>query len=67
MKFPELHQKWLDQFVEWAKPRNDIRVTMVFGSQAQKKESLADDWSDLDIAIFTSKPGLYTRSNSWML
>jgi len=66
MTFSEYHQKWIDQFLEWARPRNDIRAAMIFGSQAKKGGSLSDDWSDLDIAIFTSKPRLYTKNNSWM-
>jgi aminoglycoside 6-adenylyltransferase len=66
MKYPQRYQNWMAQFVEWAKPRQDIRAALIFGSQARKGNDLADNWSDLDLAIFTSKPGLYTSSNSWM-
>jgi aminoglycoside 6-adenylyltransferase len=66
MEVSGIHQKWIDLFVAWAKPRKDIRAAIIIGSQAQKDHSHADDWSDLDIAIITSKPGLYTKGNSWM-
>ena len=60
------YQKWIDQFVAWAKPRKDIRAAIIIGSQAKKDHRHTDDWSDLDIVIITSKPGLYTKGNSWM-
>ena len=66
MGFSKPQRDWLDQFIEWAMPRNDVRAAMVFGSQAIKNNLQLDEWSDLDIAIFTSRPYLYTKSTSWM-
>jgi len=66
MGFSNQQQEWINQFIKWSKLRNDIRATMVFGSQAKKNHNHADEWSDIDIAIITSKPGLYTKSISWM-
>lgn len=66
MPFTQAQQNWIDRFSKWAEPRRDLRAALIFGSQARKSHTQADPWSDVDVAIVTSKPRLYTRDHSWM-
>lgn len=66
MAFSTLQQEWIAQFIVWSESRRDVRAAMVFGSQAGMNNSLVDEWSDVDIAFFTTKPGLYIKDNAWM-
>lgn len=66
MAFSNQQQEWIDHFVTWAESRDDIRTALVFGSQAKKNNDQIDEWADIDIAIFTSRSGLYTKGHTWM-
>lgn len=59
------YEEVIDKFVNWAEKQGDIRVIMVVGSQARKNEP-ADEWSDLDLVIFTRNPEAYLTSAEWV-
>ena len=52
-------------FVAWANTRPDIRAAIVIGSRA-RIERPADEWSDLDIVIFTTAPEYYLSKIDWL-
>jgi aminoglycoside 6-adenylyltransferase len=54
-----------ERFVAWANTRPDIRAAIVIGSRA-RMERPADEWSDLDIIIFTTSPQYYLSSVDWL-
>jgi aminoglycoside 6-adenylyltransferase len=54
-----------ERFVAWANTRPDIRAAIVIGSRA-RMERPADEWSDLDIIIFTTSPRYYLSSVDWL-
>src|SRR5689334_14537867 len=59
------YEQLIDRFVEWAKPRSDIRAAAVIGSRA-RGDHQADEWSDLDILMFVSDPEPYVASAEWV-
>lgn len=58
-------QEWLERFFVWSESRSDLRGAMLFGSQTNVNGS-SDEWADIDIALVTTQPGLYSRDNAWM-
>ena len=54
-----------ERFVAWANTRPDIRAAIVIGSRA-RIERPADEWSDLDIIIFTTSPQYYLSRVDWL-
>ena len=56
----------IDRFVGWAKDEDDIRAAIVIGSRARRLDHPADEWSDLDVLIFTSDPESYWGSSDWL-
>lgn len=54
-----------ERFVAWAKTREDIRGAVVVGSRA-RIDHPADEWADLDIIIFATRPSRYVRSSRWL-
>lgn len=58
--------EWItERFVDFAKGRDDVKAAMVVGSRA-RKETPADEWSDLDIVFAADDPDLYTGSSEWL-
>lgn len=53
------------QFTKWAKTQGHIRIAVVVGSRA-RTDALADKWSGLDIAIFSTQPNLLIESKDWV-
>ena len=49
----------------WAKARRDIRVVIVVGSQARLQPP-ADEFSDLDLVLYSSNEGEYTAQAGWL-
>ena len=47
------------QLIEWAEARDDIRVVLVVGSRARTEAHPADEYSDLDLVMYTTDPALY--------
>ncbi|MFX1565136.1 MAG: aminoglycoside 6-adenylyltransferase [Promethearchaeota archaeon] len=53
------------QFIKWAKTQDHIRLAMVVGSRA-RKTAPADQWSDLDIVIFSTDPSILIDTEEWV-
>lgn len=51
--------------ISWANRQPDIRAIIVIGSRA-REDHPADDWSDLDLIIFTSHPSAYLSTTEWL-
>ena len=66
IKPAKLQQPWIERFTSWAESRQDIRAAFVMGSRGRSESYTADEWSDLDVAFVTKKPGLYIQKFSWM-
>lgn len=49
----------------WATERPDVRAVLVIGSRAQKRNPV-DQFSDLDLVVFTTHPGTYDRDAGWL-
>lgn len=47
------------QLIEWAASRDDIRAVLVVGSQSRIDNHPADEFSDLDLVMYTTEPTLY--------
>jgi aminoglycoside 6-adenylyltransferase len=59
-------QSVLEQRVRaWAEARPDIRAILVVGSRA-RRDHPADEWSDLDLILFTTDIRLYARCMDWI-
>lgn len=49
----------------WISTENDIRAAFIVGSRA-RLEHPADDWSDLDVILFTRTPDAYLNRLDWI-
>ncbi len=58
------YEKLERDFISWAQNVEDIRAAFVVGSRA-RKDHPADEWSDMDIIIFTSKKNYYLSNKDW--
>ncbi len=61
----EEFERLVNRFVGFAKGRNDVRAAMIVGSRA-RKDTPADEWSDLDIVFAADDPGIYIDSSEWL-
>ena len=53
------------RFAAWAQTQPDIRMAVVAGSRA-RTDHPADEWSDLDITVITTKPQRYLGRTDWL-
>ena len=51
--------------VTWMQAQPDIRAAIVIGSRA-REDHPADEWSDLDIILFTTNPTGYASHQDWL-
>ena len=56
----------IGRFVKWAQTQQDIRAAIIVGSRARIHNQPADEWSDLDIALFVTDPKLYVSLSGWI-
>jgi aminoglycoside 6-adenylyltransferase len=49
----------------WAREQPDVRAVLVIGSRAQE-HSTVDQYSDLDLVVYTSRPISYDRTADWL-
>jgi aminoglycoside 6-adenylyltransferase len=54
-----------DNFIMWSKKNKDVRGAIVVGSRA-RTDHPADEWSDLDIIIFTNDPDSLLTHTDWI-
>lgn len=52
-------------FVSWAQTVEDIRAAFIVGSRA-REDHPADEWSDMDIVIYTSEQNYYLSNQEWL-
>jgi len=65
IEITELYEQLISKFVKWAENQEDIRASIIIGSRA-RVETVADEWSDLDLIIVTSSPERYTSDTRWL-
>lgn len=53
------------KFVAWAKNEPNIRAALLVGSRARNHKP-ADEWSDLDLILFTTTPDAYFVNSEWL-
>ena len=53
------------KFIKWAKTQDHIRIAIVVGSYA-RTSTPADEWSDLDIVIYSTEPQTLIDNEEWV-
>ena len=53
------------RILAWAAAREDLLAGLVVGSRA-RSDGTADQWSDLDLILFTNSPQSYMEDSSWL-
>lgn len=59
------YEKFKQTFVSWAQSTDDIRAAFMVGSRA-RKDHVADEWSDMDIIMYTRNPEKYLAKQDWL-
>jgi aminoglycoside 6-adenylyltransferase len=59
------YERLLGRFVAWARTQPDIRAAIVVGSRA-RADHPADEWSDLDLLVFTTDPDRLLSRTDWL-
>ncbi len=54
-----------NRIAHWAHQQDDVRAVVVIGSRA-RQDRPADNFSDLDLCIFTMNPNAYRVDNGWL-
>lgn len=54
----------IERYTTWAAETSDVRAALILGSRA-RTDHPADEWSDLDLLVFTRDPGQFIYSESW--
>lgn len=58
-------ERWLREFTTWAQRQRDVRAAWVVGSRARTVQP-ADEWSDVDIMLVTTRPRRYLHASAWL-
>lgn len=61
MNYPELETN----FTRWAQAQADLRAAVLIGSRA-RSEPPSDEWSDLDLIVFTTDLEKYAADRRWL-
>ena len=59
------YDQWEHDFIVWARTRPDIQAAVVVGSRA-RLDRPADEWSDLDLILFTINPSAFVVQTGWL-
>ena len=54
----------IERITGWATEHPDVRAALILGSRA-RTDHPADEWSDLDILVFTHQPEQFIQSAEW--
>ncbi|WP_086347568.1 aminoglycoside 6-adenylyltransferase [Candidatus Enterococcus clewellii] len=65
MRNQEFYSEFVKQFAKAGRKRSDMKAAYIIGSQARKKHP-ADQWSDLDILIYTADPAYYLETSDFL-
>jgi len=60
-----IYEKLIENFINWAQTRKDVRSAVVIGSRA-RTDHPADEWSDLDIVIVSINPESLILDTDWV-
>lgn len=61
----DFYSTFIERFAEQGKMRRDMKAAYVIGSRARAKHP-ADQWSDLDILIYTDEPNYYLETQEFL-
>lgn len=53
------------RIIAWASEQPDLRAIVVVGSRA-RRDHTADEWSDLDLIVFSTEPTPYVDDPAWL-
>jgi aminoglycoside 6-adenylyltransferase len=53
------------RFIDWARTQSAIQAVIVVGSRA-RLDHPADEWSDLDLVVFTQDASSYLNDAAWL-
>jgi aminoglycoside 6-adenylyltransferase len=56
---------FISEVERWAARRPDVRAALLVGSTA-RTETPADEWSDVDLALFVDDPAPYLGGSEWL-
>jgi aminoglycoside 6-adenylyltransferase len=59
------YEQLIEQVRSWAEARPDVGAVVLVGSAA-RSVTPADEWSDLDIALFVDDPAPYLQDAAWL-
>jgi aminoglycoside 6-adenylyltransferase len=62
---PSTYEQLETNIITWAHTRPDMRAGIVVGSRA-RTDHPADQWSDLDLLLFTTTPDAYAADPAWL-
>jgi aminoglycoside 6-adenylyltransferase len=61
----DVYSQLLKKFTTWAQSQEDIKAAILVGSRARAGHP-ADEWSDLDLMIFSDRPEPYLARTDWI-
>lgn len=59
------YQDLVARFLAWASQNDDVRAVVQVGSRT-RADHTADEWSDVDLLIFSRAPDRYMRETHWL-
>jgi len=62
----ESYEKLLEKFKKWGMEKDDIRAINIAGSYAYFDRRTYDQWSDIDLAIYSNNPRSYRNNTEWL-
>jgi len=65
MPISSAYQQMEEAIRLWAHLQTDVSFVLVVGSRA-RSEPPPDDWSDLDLIVYTESPERYTSDSGWL-
>jgi aminoglycoside 6-adenylyltransferase len=65
LTFANIYQRLEQHIAAWVLEQPAIQAVIVVGSRARSIHS-ADEWSDLDLVVFTSAATSYLRDSAWL-
>lgn len=61
----EFYEEFEKRLIQWGQEQHDIRAAFIVGSRA-RTDHPADECSNLDIVLYTSRPEYYLREKGWL-